>query len=101
HLSNGHRGPRLVVVPGQGGSAYAMTRTEITVGQFDRYCRTTGACKPHTGSRAMARLPITGISVAQAKAYARWLTKNSGGHVYRLPTQKEWLHAAHAGKNWS
>src|SRR5699024_10823914 len=24
HLSNGHRGPRLVVVPGQGGSAYAM-----------------------------------------------------------------------------
>lgn len=49
----------------------------------------------------MSDLPVTNVTVAQARAYARWLTKASGGHVYRLPTEREWLHAAHAGKQWS
>src|SRR6185312_8356057 len=64
------RGPFMVVVPGVGGGRpYAMSRAEI---------------------------PISNISLDQARAYARWLSDLSG-FAYRLPTDAEWLNAAAAG----
>ena len=98
--SNG-RGPALVVVPGiGGGKPYAMSRTEITIGDFNRYCRATHACSETSpGDRDAASLPISNISLAQAKAYAQWLSTASG-YTYRLPSDAEWLHAAHAGSGW-
>jgi non-specific serine/threonine protein kinase len=50
-------------------------------------------------SAAVGNTPVRDISLAQAQAYARWLTHFSG-YVYRLPTDEEWLHAAHAGGQW-
>jgi non-specific serine/threonine protein kinase len=97
------RGPSLVVIPGIAGSkAYALSRAEITVAEFNRFCSATGQCSAKTGDDPdSGSLPITNISLAQARAYATWLSSASGGYVYRLPTDAEWTHAAKAGGNWS
>ena len=98
----GHRGPSLVVVPGlSGGKPYALSRAEVTVGEFNRFCSATGQCAAKTGDDPDAgSLPISNISLAQARAYASWLSSASG-YVYRLPTDAEWVHAAQAGGSWS
>ena len=95
------RGPALVVIPGiSGGKSYAMSRTEITVGEFNRYCKASHACAGlPAGDRDASQLPASNISLAQAQAYAQWLSSASG-YTYRLPSDAEWMHAAHAGGGW-
>jgi non-specific serine/threonine protein kinase len=98
----GKRGPPLVVVPGMGGGrAYALSRSEISVGDFNKFCAATHQCsgKP-TADRMAGSLPVSDIPLSQAKAYVAWLSQSSGGFVYRLPTDAEWLHAAKAGGSW-
>jgi non-specific serine/threonine protein kinase len=90
----GAAGPRLIVVPGVGGGrAFAITKYEVKVGEFDAFCSATGKCKPQGGNEA---LPRTSINFNLAKAYAAWLTETTG-FTYRLPTEAEWAHAASAG----
>ncbi|SEI41364.1 bifunctional serine/threonine-protein kinase/formylglycine-generating enzyme family protein [Frateuria terrea] len=96
---DGKRGPALVVVRA-GGKVLAMTRSEITVNEYNRYCGATGKCSAITlEDRSAGSLPVSNISLAQARAYAAWLGSASG-HVYRLPTDAEWLAAARAGGGW-
>ncbi|MGN2253709.1 protein kinase [Frateuria sp. GZRe12] len=96
---DGKRGPALVVVRA-GGRTLAMTRSEITINEYNRYCAATGKCSAITlEDRSAGSLPVSNISVAQARAYAAWLGSASG-HVYRLPTDAEWLAAARAGGGW-
>lgn len=90
---NGTPGPKLVVVPNPAGGVMAITKYEITIAQFDTFCKETGKCKPQGGNDA---LPRTNISFATAKAYAQWLSDQTGFN-YRLPTDAEWQHAASAG----
>lgn len=96
------RGPMLVVVPGlTGGTPYALSRGEIAVDDFNRYCRASGRCAPQPATTAeQGRLPARNLSLAQAQGYARWLTRATGGWRYRLPTDAEWLHAAQAQQQW-
>lgn len=98
----GARGPLLVVVPGLGGGkAYAMSRAEISITEFNQFCRATGKCAATTvNDQDLGNAPISNISLDQARAYARWLSDLSGGYTYRLPTDEEWVHAAKAGGNW-
>lgn len=87
-------GPSMVVVPGMPGrSAFAIGREEVSVADFNRYCRSAGCEVREDGNRDN---PVTRISVEQAQAYARWLTEQTG-YNYRLPTYEEWRHAARAG----
>lgn len=96
------RGPTLVVVPGQAdGKPYALSRAEITVNEFNAYCRATDRCRAlPAASAAAGALPATGLTAAQARGYARWLIHATGGWRYRLPTEAEWRHAAQAGTGW-
>jgi formylglycine-generating enzyme required for sulfatase activity len=63
--------------------AFFIDETEVTNAEFGEYCRVTNACKPPTEA---ADLPVVNITMAQARAYAKWRGK-------RLPTQLEWERA--------
>jgi serine/threonine protein kinase len=88
-------GPRLVVVPPGNGipRSFAIARQEISVGQWNEYCRLSGNCSARTGENDS--WPITNIRVEDVQAYAKWLSDGTN-HTYRLPTFAEWEHAANA-----
>ncbi|MET4696846.1 protein kinase domain-containing protein [Endozoicomonas lisbonensis] len=85
-LASGGNSPTLVVGRSE-QEKLAVTRYEITVGDFNQYCRQTGQC---TTLKAEADLPAHNITIDQANGYARWLSQETGYH-YRLPSHKEWL----------
>ena len=44
--------------------------------------------------------PVVNISIAQASAYCKWLSTNDSSHLYRLPSEDEWvLGAGHMPKD--
>ncbi|MEX2488192.1 MAG: protein kinase [Pseudomonadales bacterium] len=88
------KGPRLVVVESTNGPL-AMMRYELRVGDYNAYCESTGNCTP---SGKEENLPMTGLSVSEVKAYAGWLSSETGKE-YRIPTYEEWRVAASADGN--
>ncbi|MGE0858279.1 MAG: protein kinase [Gammaproteobacteria bacterium] len=88
-------GPYLVVVPA--GDAFskpfAVGKFEVTVADFNRYCKLGGKCTPIAGQDGV--LPVTGVSLAQAQEYVKWLSERTG-QSFRLPTSQEWTYAAQA-----
>lgn len=90
------QGPKLVVMPTEDGAGrFAMTKHEISWAQFRQFCFELEGCSPAELERLQVddRFPVTGVSLATAQAYARWLSESTG-HRYRLPTRSEWLWAA-------
>ncbi len=91
-LSIDDQGPQLVVVPPMtpdGSRKFALSRTEIRIGEYNTYCEDAG-CEKLSGSNS---LPATNLSLEQINAYAAWLSEQSG-RKYRLPTVEEWQYAA-------
>lgn len=90
--------------------AFAIARTEITVGQFRRFVEATG----HRTSAEISRCnaegqdwrrpghaqtdahPVVCISGQDAKAYVDWLSRLTG-QTYAVPTHLQWAHAARGG----
>ena len=93
-IFDGKRGPRLVIIPGNEGllSSFVMTRHEITIGEFNLYCKSSRKCKPVRGK---SKLPVTNVPAKQMKGYAAWLSSKSL-YTYRLPTLQEWMYATTA-----
>lgn len=91
-LAVGGNAPAVVVVPGRNGGPYAIGKYEVSVGEFNTYCEATDCGTPATGG---IRMPATGISADAARSYTEWLSAQTG-YTYRLPTEREWLHAADA-----
>ncbi|HMN47142.1 MAG TPA: bifunctional serine/threonine-protein kinase/formylglycine-generating enzyme family protein [Povalibacter sp.] len=88
------RGPDLVVVPAGAGVAkpFAISRFEISAGEFATFCKESGKCNAGGGQ---ADLPATSIPVTDAQQYVAWLS-NATGNTYRLPTDAEWTYVAGA-----
>lgn len=88
-LEAGLQGPELVVVKVEGLAPFAMTRSEISIDDFNLYCRLYRRCVPLPAST----LPMVNIDLQQARFYAQWLSRVTG-YRYRLPTLREWQAAA-------
>ncbi|WP_299594511.1 protein kinase [uncultured Microbulbifer sp.] len=92
-LVSGGEGPEMVVVNGEGGRPYAVSKYEVSTADFHKYCAAAGDCT--AGSVARPELPIRNISLAQAEKYLAWLSQQTG-REYRLPTEREWFAASSA-----
>ena len=149
-LHDGTRGPVLVVVPhgmfrmgapeGEIDATpaeqpqhavrlergFAMSRTEVTVGEFARFVTAAGyepraTQRGHSmaydtrsgnfvrgsgidwrsgydGQPAAADMPVIHVTARDAEAYTAWLSAQTGAH-YRLPSEAEFEYALRAGSS--
>ncbi len=98
-LNSDIRAPLMVVVPSGGGlSSFAIGLTEVTIRDYNHYCTLSGSCTPRGGGNDL--LPITRLSTQEVEQYIAWLNQRSP-HRYRLPTEREWHHAAAGGSSSS
>ncbi len=89
-------GINWVFVQGGPTGDFYMSATEITFDQYDKFCDATGYNKPSTNF-GRGKQPVINVNVADAVAYCKWASKETGTTV-RLPEENEWEFAAKGGK---
>jgi formylglycine-generating enzyme required for sulfatase activity len=72
--------------------ALAIMRHQVTAAEYGR-CVEAGACPMIDRGSAAADRPVVKVSWRDARAYAVWLSRETGER-YRLPTDEEWARAA-------
>ena len=117
-LKSGGKGPEMVVLPpgrfrmgspevGRGSSEWpvrtvniskriAMGRYEVTFADYDCFVAATSGRRPNDHGWGRGSRPVIDVSHEDAKAYAAWLSAQTGKR-YRLPSESEWEYAARAG----
>ena len=92
---------------------FYMSKYEITVGQFRRFCDATGRSMPdQPGWDQRDDYPVVNVRWYDAVSFCNWLSRQAGLEEvydestweadfskvgYRLPTEAEWEYAARAG----
>jgi len=89
------KAPLMVVIPSisKSTSVYAVSKYEISVGEFNNYCTISGEC--NNIKNIGDELPVTNVSVEKINDYLKWITLKTG-QKYQLPTDAQWHHAANA-----
>jgi serine/threonine-protein kinase len=67
--------------------AFYVDRTEVTNAAYQQFCQATGRALPVGFRSNQPELPVTAVTLEDARAFARWAGK-------RLPNAKEWEKAA-------
>lgn len=75
---------------------FAMGKYEVTFEEYDRFAIATNREFPSDQGWGRRARPIMNVSWDDAKAFAAWLSKETG-KGYRLPTESEWEYAARSG----
>lgn len=92
---SGNEGPQTRV---RISKPFAISKTEITFEQYDRFAQETGRERPSDGGWGRRTRPVINVSWNDAEDYAKWLSKRTGKN-YKLPSEAQWEYAAKAGGN--
>jgi len=76
--------------------AFRLGKYEVTFEQYDVFAKATGRALPDDKGWGREKRPVINVSWDDAKAFAAWLSEQSG-QKYRLPSEAEWEFAARAG----
>ena len=111
-LHDGSTGPWLIAVPAgefqMGGDFYneqpvhavsirnpfSIMAYEVTAQDYKHFAEQTGRRYTSTGGSA----PVVNVNWFDARAYAAWLSEQTG-RVYRLPSESEWEYVARGAGN--
>ena len=72
---------------------FAIGKFELTVGDFNAYCKDSKDCEPDTTTPN--NLPQHNLSEDDVNRYLGWVSAKTQ-QTYRLPTAREWRYAAYA-----